>query len=46
MKIALGGDHAGYEYKKEMISLLKSNEAEINDFSAVSSDSLTLFILS
>ena len=32
MKIALGGDHAGVEYKKEIISQLESQGIETQDF--------------
>jgi ribose 5-phosphate isomerase B len=32
MKIALGGDHAGFEYKKEIIVFLQSKNIEIKDF--------------
>lgn len=40
MKIAIGGDHAGYEYKKEIISQLKSDGHEIQDFGPGSLDSV------
>jgi len=39
MKIALGGDHAGYEYKNEIISILESNGAEIKDFGPFNTES-------
>ncbi|MFN3404461.1 MAG: ribose 5-phosphate isomerase B [Cytophagaceae bacterium] len=32
LKIALGGDHAGFTYKKEIISFLKSKGFETKDF--------------
>ena len=39
MKIALGGDHAGYEYKKEIIALLEMKGIETSDFGPFNSDS-------
>lgn len=39
MKIALGGDHAGFEYKKEIMSLLASKGIAIKDFGPFSEDS-------
>ena len=38
MKIALGGDHAGYEYKKEIIVFLESKGMKIFDFGPFNSD--------
>jgi len=32
MKVAIGGDHAGFDYKSRMISFLKNNGHEILDF--------------
>lgn len=32
MKIALGGDHAGFEYKKGLIEYLKNKGYEVKDF--------------
>lgn len=40
MKIALGGDHAGYEYKKTLIEVLKSKGYETQDFGPFSTDSV------
>ena len=40
MKIALGGDHAGFEYKKEIIELLNSLGHETKDFGPYSEDSV------
>jgi ribose 5-phosphate isomerase B len=40
-KIALGGDHAGYEYKTELIQVLEAEGYEVKDFgpfSAASAD--------
>ena len=39
MKIALGGDHAGYAYKKAIIELLESKGIRIRDFGPFSSES-------
>ena len=39
MRIALGGDHAGYEYKKEIIALLESKGIETSDFGPFNSNS-------
>ncbi|QUM80857.1 ribose 5-phosphate isomerase B [Moritella sp. 5] len=39
MKIALGGDHAGFEYKKELIDLLESQGFTIKDFGPYGTDS-------
>ncbi len=39
MKIALGGDHAGFEYKKEIIALLESKGVSIKDFGPYCTDS-------
>jgi ribose 5-phosphate isomerase B len=32
LKIAIGGDHAGYTYKKELITFLQSKGYEVKDF--------------
>lgn len=32
MKIAIGGDHAGYEYKKNLIDMLNQEGHEVKDF--------------
>jgi ribose 5-phosphate isomerase B len=40
LKIALGGDHAGYSYKKELISFLQSKGYETKDFGAFSEESV------
>ncbi|SMO37181.1 ribose 5-phosphate isomerase B [Solitalea koreensis] len=40
MKIALGGDHAGFEYKKVLIDLLKERGYETKDFGPFSTDSV------
>lgn len=39
MNIALGGDHAGFEYKKELINLLENQGIKIKDFGPYSADS-------
>jgi ribose 5-phosphate isomerase B len=39
-KIAIGGDHAGFEYKKEVISELKKQGCEVKDFGPFSTDSV------
>ncbi|HEY8400452.1 MAG TPA: ribose 5-phosphate isomerase B [Cytophagaceae bacterium] len=40
LKIAIGGDHAGYDYKKELIDFLKSKGIEVNDFGTHSKESV------
>jgi ribose 5-phosphate isomerase B len=40
IKIAIGGDHAGFEYKKEIISELTKKGCEIKDFGPFSNDSV------
>lgn len=40
MKIAIGGDHAGYEYKNEIIALLESEGHSVQDFGPNSTDSV------
>jgi ribose 5-phosphate isomerase B len=39
-KIAIGGDHAGFEYKSKLIEKLQSLEYEVKDFGPFSSDSV------
>jgi ribose 5-phosphate isomerase B len=38
MRIAIGADHAGYEYKKAIISYLQEKEYDIMDFGADSDE--------
>lgn len=38
-RIAIGGDHAGFEYKERMASWLKSRGYEVTDFGPFSADS-------
>ncbi|OJJ23226.1 ribose 5-phosphate isomerase B [marine bacterium AO1-C] len=40
MKIAIGGDHAGFAYKQEVVELLKSKGIEVEDFGPFSEDSV------
>ena len=40
MKIALGGDHAGYYYKQQIITYLESKGHEVKDFGPDSADSV------
>ncbi len=40
MKIALGGDHAGYEYKMQIVELLEGEGHKIKDFGPFSVDSV------
>ncbi|MEP0986419.1 ribose 5-phosphate isomerase B [Ekhidna sp.] len=40
MKIAIGGDHAGFKYKKRLISHLEDNGHEVKDFGPHSDDSV------
>lgn len=40
MKIAIGGDHAGFEYKSKIIEFLREKGFEINDLGAYSSESV------
>ncbi|MGL1889107.1 MAG: ribose 5-phosphate isomerase B [Reichenbachiella sp.] len=40
MKIGIGGDHAGYEYKNELIKVLTEGGHEVTDFGPKSSDSV------
>jgi ribose 5-phosphate isomerase B len=39
MKIALGGDHAGFEYKSKLITFLTNQGHEVKDFGPFSADS-------
>ncbi len=32
MKVAIGGDHAGFEYKKQLVEFLKKEGYEVKDF--------------
>ncbi|WP_370088086.1 ribose 5-phosphate isomerase B [Ekhidna sp.] len=40
MKIAIGGDHAGFQYKRRLIDHLKMNGHEIKDFGPDTEDSV------
>ena len=40
MRIALGGDHAGFDYKREIISFLQSKNIEAKDFGPFTADSV------
>lgn len=40
MRIAFGGDHAGYEYKKELVKALQEQGHEVKDFGPFSADSV------
>jgi ribose 5-phosphate isomerase B len=40
MKISIGGDHAGFQYKKEIINYLRDNGHEVKDFGPNSEDSV------
>lgn len=40
MNIALGGDHAGYEYKKELAAYLQSQGHQVKDFGPFTADSV------
>jgi len=40
MKIAIGGDHAGFEYKSRVIEILKDQKIEIKDFGPFSDSSV------
>ena len=39
MKIAIGADHGGYEYKNNIIDLLKNKCYEVKDFGTYSNES-------
>lgn len=40
MNISIGGDHAGFSYKQEVIEFLKKNNHEVKDFGPYSTDSV------
>lgn len=40
MKISIGGDHAGFQYKKEVVKLLKDQGHQVTDFGPNSEDSV------
>ena len=40
MKIAIGGDHAGFSYKEKMVAYLSSREIEVKDFGPYTADSV------
>jgi ribose 5-phosphate isomerase B len=40
MKIAIGGDHAGFEYKEILIDMLKADGHEVKDFGPYNVDSV------
>ncbi len=40
MRIAFGGDHAGYEYKQELVKTLQEQGYEVKDFGPFSADSV------
>jgi ribose 5-phosphate isomerase B len=40
MKIAFGGDHAGFEYKAKLIAALKEKGFEIKDYGPYNTDSV------
>ena len=40
MKIAIGGDHAGFEYKEVLIEMLKTDGHEVKDFGPYNLDSV------
>ena len=39
-KIALGGDHAGFEYKKEIVAFLQAQGHEVKDYGPFTTDSV------
>jgi ribose 5-phosphate isomerase B len=39
MKVAIGGDHAGFEYKSKLIEILISKGYEVKDFGPFTADS-------
>jgi len=39
-KIAIGGDHAGFDYKKEIIDFLRAKNYEVKDFGPYTTDSV------
>ncbi len=40
MKIAIGGDHAGFEYKQMLIPMLEATGHEVKDFGPFNADSV------
>lgn len=40
MKIAVGGDHAGFDYKKELVKKLEEQSHQVKDFGPYSGDSV------
>jgi ribose 5-phosphate isomerase B len=40
MKIAIGGDHAGFQYKERLVAFLKSSGYEVTDFGPDSATSV------
>lgn len=38
--VAIGGDHAGFEYKEDLISFLEAKEIPFHDFGTYSTDSV------
>ena len=40
MKVAIGGDHAGFEYKSELLKKLKEKGIETKDFGPFTADSV------
>lgn len=40
MNIAIGGDHAGFEFKKKLVKYLSDNNHEVKDFGPFSEDSV------
>jgi ribose 5-phosphate isomerase B len=38
--VAIGGDHAGFEYKEDLISFLEAKEISFQDFGTYSTDSV------
>ncbi len=40
MKIAIGSDHAGYEYKSRIVEYLTNKGIEVQDFGTLSTDSV------
>lgn len=40
MKLGIGGDHAGYEYKAKLVEKLKADGYEVTDFGPGSADSV------
>lgn len=40
LKIAIGGDHAGFQYKKEVVAFLTSKGIEVKDFGPFSESSV------